>query len=76
MKKIVKINTYSHLFYQVLKTYIYIYIYICTTVPSTGAVEYTDCISAGGHPPPNKRPGYDSKQSDCEADVMLEFVEC
>ena len=28
--------------------------------------EYTDCISAEGCNSPNKRPGYDTKQSDYE----------
>ena len=32
-----------------------------------GAEEYTDCIS------PNECPGHDTKQSDGEAPVMLEF---
>ena len=43
-----------------------------------GAVEYTDCIFAERvRPPPqtlpNKCPGYDIKQSDSEALVMLEL---
>ena len=38
--------------------------------PSAGAAEYTDCISADS---PNKCPGYDTKQSDGEAPVMLEL---
>ena len=41
---------------------------------STGAVEYTDCISAKGVIPPfNECPRYDGKQSDGEAPVMLEI---
>ena len=55
---------------------IYIYIYI---VQSTGAVEYTDCISAEGQDPTNECPGYDTKQMDMilngEAVVMLELWE-
>ena len=38
-----------------------------------GAAEYTDCISAGEKESPNECPGYDTKQSDGEALVMLEF---
>ena len=38
-----------------------------------GAVEYTNCISAEGKDSPNKFPGYDTKQSDVEAPVMLEL---
>ena len=34
---------------------------------SAGAAEYTDCI--------NECPGYDTKQSDCEAPFMLEHWE-
>ena len=41
---------------------------------SVGAVEYTDCITAEGKDPPSKRcPWYDTKQSDGEAPVMLEY---
>ena len=41
---------------------------------SAGAVEYTDCTSAGGvRPPPNECPGYDTKQSDGEVPAMLEL---
>ena len=37
-----------------------------------GAVEYTDCTSAEGYPPPtNECPRYDTKQSDSEVPVML-----
>ena len=43
---------------------------------SSGAVEYTDCISAEGvRSSPNKCPGYDTKQSDGEAPVILELGE-
>ena len=38
-----------------------------------GAVEYTDCISAEGQDSPNECPGYDTKQSDGEALVMLDL---
>ena len=37
-----------------------------------GAVEYTDCTSAVP-PPPNKSPGYETKQSNGETLVMLEL---
>ena len=42
---------------------------------SSGAVEYTDCFSAEGKTPPssNECPGYETKQSDGEVPVMLEF---
>ena len=40
---------------------------------SGGAVEYTDCISAEEQDTPNQCLGYDTKQSDGEALVMLEF---
>ena len=38
-----------------------------------GDAEYTDCISAEGWDSPNECPGYDTKQSDGETPVMLEF---
>ena len=38
-----------------------------------GVAEYTDCISAEGKNSPDKCPGYDMKQSECEASVMLEL---
>ena len=46
---------------------------------SAGAVEYTDCFSAEGwgwgvRPLPNECPGYDTKQSDGEAPVMLKLL--
>ena len=40
-----------------------------------GAVKYTDCISAKVMPS-NKHLGYDTKQYDDEAPVMLELWEC
>ena len=40
---------------------------------SVEAVEYTGCFSAGGNTPFNECPGYDTKQSDGEVPVMLEF---
>ena len=42
---------------------------------SAGAVEYTDCTSAGGKTPPphNECPGYDTKQSDGEVPAVLEL---
>ena len=42
---------------------------------SAGAVEYTNCISAEGlrHPAINECPWYDTKQSDGEAPISLEF---
>ena len=40
---------------------------------STGAVEYTNCISAEGLGLPNECPRYYSKQSDGEVPVMLEL---
>ena len=39
---------------------------------SVGAVEYTDCIYAEGQDSPNECPGYETKQSDGEAPVVLE----
>ena len=44
---------------------------ICMT-QSAGAAEYTDCFSAEGWDSSNECPGYDTKQSDNEAPVMLE----
>ena len=40
---------------------------------SAGAVECTDCISVEEQDSPNEYPGYDTKQSDVEAPVMLEL---
>ena len=37
------------------------------------AVEYTECISAEGLDPTNECPGYDTKQSDGEAPLVLEI---
>ena len=42
-------------------------------VQLAGAVEYTDCIVAKGKDLTNECPSYDTKQSDGEAPVMLEF---
>ena len=39
---------------------------------SAGAAEYTKCISADGWDSPNKCSGYDTKQSEVEAWVILE----
>ena len=48
-----------------LNCYIYIYIYISYSfVQSDGAVEYTNCTTT-------KCPGYDSKQSNGEVQMML-----
>ena len=44
----------------------------CYCSVGMGAVEHTDCISAGGVRP-NECPGYDTKQSDGEVPVMLEL---
>ena len=38
-----------------------------------GAAEYTDCISAEGQDSSNECSGYDAKQSDSEALVILEL---
>ena len=40
---------------------------------SPGAVEYTNCIAAEGLDSPNECPDYDTKESDGEAPVMLQF---
>ena len=37
-------------------------------------VEYTDAPLQGSKTPPNKCPGYDTKQSDGEASIMLELL--
>ena len=42
-------------------------------VQSAGAAEYIDWISVEGQSSPNECPGYDTKQSDSEAPVMLEL---
>ena len=39
---------------------------------SAGVAEYTDCISTEGYDSPNECPGYDTKQSDGKALIMLE----
>ena len=38
-----------------------------------GSVEYINCIFAESYDPSNECPGYDTKQSDGEAPVMLEL---
>ena len=38
---------------------------------STGVLEYTDCTPAERQKPHNEWPGYDTKQSDGEVQVML-----
>ena len=54
--------------------YIYTEDLLELTAQSAGAVEYTNCITAEGvRPPPIEYPGYDNKQSDGEAPVMLEL---
>ena len=40
---------------------------------SAGTAEYTDCISAEGYDSTNECIGYDTKQSDGEASVMVEL---
>ena len=40
---------------------------------SAGAIEYTDCITAEGLNSSKECPGYDMKQSNGEAPVMLEL---
>ena len=40
---------------------------------SAGAAEYTNCIAAEGLDTSSECPRYDTKQSDCEAPVMLEL---
>ena len=39
----------------------------------SGAVEYTNCLSAEEYDLPNDCPGYDIKQSDGKVPVMLEL---
>ena len=39
----------------------------------TEPAEYTNCVSAEGQDSPNKCPGYDTKQFDSKAPVMLEL---
>ena len=63
--------------YMCLHIYIYIYIYLTHSLSFSlaqlvGVVEYTDCFSAEGKTP-NECPGYDTKQSDNEVQVMLEL---
>ena len=46
---------------------------VISPAQSSGAVEFADYISAEAYVPPhNKCPGYETKQSDSEALVMLE----
>ena len=47
--------------------------HIICFVRSAGAVEYTDCFSAEMEDIPNECPGYDTKHTDGEVPVMLEF---
>ena len=42
-------------------------------VQLAGAAEYTDCNSAEGLDSFNEYPGYDTKQTDGDAPVMLEL---
>ena len=73
--------TYAHSQRQSPPPYIYIYIYTTLIlirthtdiVQSAGAVEYTDCISAGGTPTPNECPAFDTKQSDGKVSVRLDL---
>ena len=54
------------------------FLYNMIIAKSVGAVEYTDWISAEGkdaHPTPNECSEYDTKQSDGEVPLMLEFWE-
>ena len=51
-------------------------IHTLLVIQSTGAAEYTDCISAEREDPQNEYLPYDTKQSDGEASVMLELWEC
>ena len=53
--------------------YFDIYIYPTPLYEQAGAVEYTDCNSEDKDDSSNKCPGYDTKQSDGEASVMLEL---
>ena len=56
------------------RTILAIYIDEESRVGWMGAVEYTDSFSAEEYPHPlNECPGYDTKQSDDEASVMLEL---
>ena len=49
--------------------------YIWTLAQSTGAAEYTDCISAEGVRPLNVYPRYDTNKSYGEVPVMLELLD-
>ena len=57
-------------FYQNIYIYIYIYIYI---VQSADTVEYIWYFSAKGSDPTNECAEFDTKQSDDELQIMLEF---
>ena len=41
-----------------------------TLAQLTGAVQYTNCISAERYDTPNEYPGYDTKRSDSESPVL------
>ena len=62
-----------------ISLYIYIYIYICTYTyihicpVGWGSRIHRLLLCRGIRPPPNECPGYDTKQSDSEVPVMLEF---
>ena len=62
-----KISSLAKLIHAVTQKW-FIYIF----ARSAGAVEYTDFFSAKEYDPHNEWPGYDTKQSDGEAAVMLE----
>ena len=62
------IHTHTHIY-----IYIYIHTHTHTLTQSTGAIEYTVCISAEEYDSSNECPEYDSKQSDDEAPIMLEL---
>ena len=48
-----------------------IHLFIHQLAQLAGAAEYTNCSSAEENNSPNECPGYDTKQSDDEAPVML-----
>ena len=60
------------LFLHIIATTGYVFFLVIRT-QSAGAAEYTNCISAEGQDSPNEYPGYDIKQSDNEATVMLKL---
>ena len=51
----------------------YIYLPTPSLAQSAGAVEYTECISTQEVDSPNECPGYNTKQPDGKAPVMLEL---